>query len=234
MDIILLPGLWLRAAAWSDVAEGLEREGHRVQSLALPGQGDGRAAATLRDQVKVVVSAVDRLQAPVLVVGHSAAAALAWIVADARPENVAGVVMIGGMPVAAGKRYANFFPVEDGQMPFPGWEPFAGADSADLDDAMRARIEADALPVPERICHALVTLSDERRFDVPVTLVCPEYSPGDAQHWIDSGQVPELTRARQVTLVDINSGHWPMLTQPRELAKLIDEAAHRRWTPVVH
>ncbi|MGV8845638.1 alpha/beta fold hydrolase [Tessaracoccus sp.] len=228
MDIILLPGLWLPAAAWSDVVEALADAGHRVQPLTLPGQGDGRADATLRDQVRAVVSAVDGIQAPVLVVGHSAASALAWIVADARPERMAGVVMIGGMPVQAGKRYANFFPVENGQMPFPGWEPFVGADSADLDDAMRARIEAEALPVPERICHAVVDLSDERRFDVPVTLVCAEYSAGDAQHWIDSGQVPELAKTKRVTMVDINSGHWPMLTQPCALAKLIDEAAHRR------
>ena len=148
------------------------------------------------------------------------------MVADARPASVAGVVMIGGMPVEPGKPYANFFPVSDGKMPFPGWEPFGGADSADLDDALRQRVEDDALPVPEGVCHAIVALHDERRFDVPITLVCPEYSPSDAQEWINEGFVPELTRAKRVTLVDIDSGHWPMFTRPHELAKLIDEATH--------
>ncbi len=226
MNILLLPGLWLRGDAWGDVEDELVRFGHSVQSLTLPGQGDGRADATLQDQIDAVLEVFDRNEDPTLVVGHSAASALSWIVADARPDRVAGVVMIGGMPVEAGKPYANFFPVMDGQMPFPGWEPFAGADSADLDDAARDRIEGDALPVPEGVCHAIVTLSDERRFDVPVTLVCPEYSPADAQEWIDEGFVPELSRARRVTLVDVDSGHWPMFTKPRELAKLIDEAAH--------
>lgn len=227
MDIVLLPGLWLRGEAWSDVEHELALVGHRVQSLPLPGQGDGRSDATLQDQVDAVVSAVDKLQSPALVVGHSAASALAWIVADVRPEAVAGVVMIGGMPVEDGKPYANFFPLVDGQMPFPGWEAFGGADSADLDQSARDLIEADATEVPEGICHAVVSLSDERRFAVPVTLVCPEYSTADAQEWIDGGFVPELSRAEGVTIVNINSGHWPMFTQHRELAALIDEAARR-------
>ena len=228
MDIILIPGLWLGGEAWFDVESELVRTGHTVHSLTLPGQGDGRTDATLSDQVDAVVTVVDGAAAPVLVVGHSAASALAWIVADARPEQVAGVVMIGGMPVADGRHYADFFPVVDAEMPFPGWEPFAGADSADLDDEARARIEAGAFPVPEGICHGVVSLSDERRFAVPVTLVCPEFSPADAQEWIDAGEVPELTRAKSVTLVDIDSGHWPMVTKPRELAGIIARVALQR------
>ncbi|MDO5735873.1 MAG: alpha/beta hydrolase [Propionibacteriaceae bacterium] len=227
MDIILLPGLWLRGDAFSGVEDELTGAGHRAHSLTLPGQGDGRTDATLQDQVEAVVSVVDGLPARALVVGHSAASALAWIVADARPEAVAGVVMIGGMPVEAGKPYANFFPVVDALMPFPGWEPFRGADSADLDKAARERIEADAVPVSEGICHALVSLTDDRRFAVPVTLVCPEYSTTEAQAWIDDGFAPELTRAEKVTLVDLDSGHWPMFTRRHELAALIDEAARR-------
>lgn len=226
MDIILIPGLWLRSDSWSDVEEELLRTGHRVSSVTLP----GHRGATLQDQIDAVVRLVDDAAEPVLVVGHSAASALAWIVADIRPERVAGAVMIGGMPVESGKPYANFFPVVDGAMPFPGWEPFAGADSADLDDAARDSIEAAALPVPESVCHARVSLSDERRFDIPVTLVCPEYSPADAQEWIDDGFAPELTRAKRVTLVNIDTGHWPMVTAPRELASIID-AATRCPTP---
>ncbi len=73
----------------------------------------------------------------------------------------------------------------------------------------------------------MVRLSDERRYDVPVVLVCPEFSPADARAWIDSGDVPELARASRLELVDIDSGHWPMFTQPAALAALLDEAARR-------
>jgi pimeloyl-ACP methyl ester carboxylesterase len=161
------------------------------------------------------------------VVGHSASFALAWIAADARSQQVAGVVLVGGFPTPDGATYADFFPVVDGVMPFPGWEPFEGPDSADLDQATRDRLTAEMIPVPEGVSRGVVQLEDERRYDVPVTLICPEFSPAQAQEWIDSGEVPELPHVKQLDLVDIDSGHWPMVTQPRVLAGLLAAAASR-------
>ena len=69
-------------------------------------------------------------------------------------------------------------------------------------------------------------LQDERRLDVPVTLICPEFSPAQAREWIDGGKVPELSKARHIDYADIESGHWPMFTRPAELADLLAEAAH--------
>jgi pimeloyl-ACP methyl ester carboxylesterase len=71
----------------------------------------------------------------------------------------------------------------------------------------------------------VIRLTDERRYDVPVALVCPEFTPAQAQEWISGGGVPELARANHVEFVDINSGHWPMLTRPTELARLLAAAA---------
>ena len=68
-------------------------------------------------------------------------------------------------------------------------------------------------------------LTDERRFDVPVVLVCPEFTPAQAQEWISAGEVPELARAKHLDFVDIDSGHWPMITRPVELAQLLAAAA---------
>lgn len=225
MDIILIPGLWLRGDSWSGVEVELARMGHRVHALTLPGQDDFRSDATLQDQLDLVVSAVDRADSPALVVGHSAASTLAWMAADTRPETVAGVVMVGGMTVGHGKPYANFFPVEEGQMSFPGWEAFRETDTADLGEHQRRRIETEATPVSEDVCLATAQLSDVRRFDVPVVVVCAGYSPAEVREWIDEGHVPELTAAKRVTLINIDAGHWPMLTQPGELATIIDGAA---------
>jgi pimeloyl-ACP methyl ester carboxylesterase len=133
--------------------------------------------------------------------------------------------MVGGFPAASGARYADFFDTVDGAMPFPGWEPFDGPDSADLDDVTRAHIEAVAVPVPDGVSKATVALTDERRFEVPVVLVCPEYSPQDAKGWLDAGDIPELARAARVSFVDIDSGHWPMVTRPAELASIISDIA---------
>jgi pimeloyl-ACP methyl ester carboxylesterase len=227
VDILLIAGLWLDGSAWNDVAPALEALGHRPVPLTLPGQGDGAASATLDEQVAAVVAAVDAASGKPLVVGHSAAGTLAWLAADARPEKVGGVVLIGGFPTADGQPYADFFEVKDGAMPFPGWGPFEGPDSADLDEETRQAIASAAIPVPEGVTRGVVHLSDERRFDVPVVLVCPEFTPAQAREWIDAGELPELARAKHLDLVDIDSGHWPMVTKPAELARLLSAAATR-------
>jgi len=227
MDIVLLGGLWLPHTEWTSVVAELAADGHRGIPVLLPGQGDGNPRATLDDQVTAVLLAIDECEGRPLVVGHSASSALAWIAADARHDKVAGVVLIGGWPAAEGATYADFFPTVEGVMPFPGWEPFAGPDSADLDEPTRARLAAEMIPVPEGVSRAVVQLSDERRYEVPVTLICPEFSADQARAWLASGDIPELPLVTHLDLVDIDSGHWPMVTQPATLARLLVEAARR-------
>lgn len=219
MDIVLIAGLWLDASAWDDVLPGLRERGHRPVPVSLPGQGND-GDADLADQVAAVLAAVDTSDRP-LVVGHSAACTLAWLAADARPDAVAGVVLIGGFPANDGETYADYFEPVDGAVAFPGWEPFEGPDADDLDDKVRRRFEDAAVSVPARVTKGVVHLTDDRRFDVPVTLVCPEYDPDQARAWIDAGDVLEMARAATVELVDIDSGHWPMFTRPAELADLL-------------
>jgi pterin-4a-carbinolamine dehydratase/pimeloyl-ACP methyl ester carboxylesterase len=227
VDIILIGGLWLDGSIWADVVSELEAAGHRPVPIDLPGQGAGAGAASLEDQVAAVTAAVDATEERAMVVGHSAAVSLAWIAADRRPDRIAKVVLIGGFPSADGETYADLFETVDGFVPFPGWEPFEGPDAADLDEEARRRFEAAAIAVPETVTKGVVALGDERLYDVPVVVICPEFSPADARGWIDAGEAPELARARHVELVDIDSGHWPMLTQPAELARILGASADR-------
>ena len=225
MDIVLVAGLWLDGSAWDAVVPALEAAGHRPVPLTLPGQGDGRRSATLDEQVAAVLAAVDASPGKPLVVGHSAACTLAWLAADARPEKVAKVALIGGFPSSGGQPYFGGFETTDGVLPFPGWGPFEGPDSADLDEDTKRRIAAAAIPVPEGVTKGVVHLTDERRFDVPVVIVCPEFTPAEAREWIGAGDVPELAKAKHLEFADIDSGHWPMFSKPNELARLLAEVA---------
>jgi pimeloyl-ACP methyl ester carboxylesterase len=223
MDIILIAGLWLPQSIWAEVVAELEQMGHRATPVALPGVDDRSTTATLADQVAAALETVDAADRP-MVVGHSAACTVAWMVADQRPGAIDSVAMIGGFPGADGEVYADFFPSVDGVMAFPGWEPFEGPDAADLDETARDRIATAAVSVPESVSKSVVRLSDDSRFDLPIVLVCPEFSPEQAKKWIDAGDVPELSRATNVSFVDIDSGHWPMVTKPAELARVLDAA----------
>lgn len=230
MDILLIAGLWLDGSAWDYVLPGLTERGHRPVPVTLPSHG----SATLDDQLAAVLAALAGTTGPALVVGHSAACTLAWMAADARPDAVAGVAFVGGFPAADGQVYFDFIEPVDGVVAFPGWEPFAGPDSADLDETARERFAAAATPVPESVTKAVVHLTDARRHDIPVTVVCPEFGSDDARGWIAAGEVPELAKASAVTYADIDSGHWPMITKPTELAALLADIADAARTPREH
>ena len=225
MDILLIAGLWLDASVWHNVVAHLEARGHRAVPVTLPGQGDGNASATLADQSATVVATVDAAAGGVMVVGHSAACSLAWLAADARPAKISKVALIGGFPSPDGEAYFDSLPVQDGAMPFPGWGEFEGPDSADLDDAAMRAIASAAIPVPEGVTRGVIRLADERRYDVPVVLVCPEFTPAQAKEWVEQGEVPELEKSKSVSFANIDSGHWPMISAPAELARLLSQAA---------
>jgi len=217
MTYLLAGGLWMPPTVWDPIVPRLEG----AVPVTLPGQGDGNTAATLEDQVAAIVAAVDAATDRVVVVGHSAACSLAWLAADRRPGRVAAVALIGGLLPDNGQKYADLFPITDGLMPFPGWEPFEGPDSDDLSPAQRASLAEAAIPVPEGVARGVVRLTDERRFDVPVAAICPEFTPAQAREWIEAGDTPETALAKHLDLIDIDSGHWPMVTKPAELAAIL-------------
>src|SRR5260221_5366640 len=232
MDFLLIAGLWLDGSAWDAVSPQLRALGHQALPVWLPGQGAPPATATLADQHAAVLAAVDAAASSVVVVGQSAACTLAWMAADARPDKVARVAMIGGFPSGDGELCADSFELADGVMPFPGWGRFDGQDSADVDEQQRRRLAGAAIPVPAAVAKGVVHLRDERRFDVALTLICPEFSPAQAREWVDGGDVPELSKARHIDYADIESGHWPMFTRPAEPALVLAEAAHASPPPI--
>jgi pimeloyl-ACP methyl ester carboxylesterase len=59
--IVLVPGFWLGAWAWDDVATALRADGHDVTALTLPGLDPAdadRASVTLADHVEAICGAV--------------------------------------------------------------------------------------------------------------------------------------------------------------------------------
>ena len=228
MDIVLIPGLWLDGSAWDDVLPELEKLGHRGIPVTLPGQGDGASTASYDDQAGAVLAAIDAAEGAPLVVGHSAASTLAWVGADRRPDEVAGVVLIGGFPTTGARRTPTSSSPTATGCRSPAGSPSPDPTPTTCRPELKAEVAAGAHPVPVGVTKGIVQWTDERRHDVPLTLVCPEFSPAQAREWIESGDVPELAAARKLELVDIESGHWPMFTQPAALAALLDEAALRR------
>ncbi|MEE6297118.1 alpha/beta fold hydrolase [Georgenia wangjunii] len=233
MDLILIPGFWLDGASWDDVADPLRAAGHTVHALTLPGlesRDADRAGIGLRDHVDAVVAVVDSLPGPVVLVGHSGGGAIAHAVVDARPRAVARVVYVDSGPLGHGDAINAELPAAGGEVPLPDWSVFEPEDLTDLDEDLRGRFAAMAVPQPARVASDAQVLSDdERRYDVPVTVICCEFPSELLRQWMDAGNpfAAELARIKDVEIVDLPTGHWPQLTRPTELAAAILAAVDR-------
>lgn len=233
MDLVLIPGFWLDAASWDDVATPLEDAGHTVHALTLPGlesRDADRVGLGLRDHVDAVIAAIDSLPGPVVLVGHSGGGAIAHAAVDARPDAVARVVYVDSGPLGDGGVINDELPVVDGEVPLPDWSVFEDEDLVDLDDGLRARFRSIAIPEPARVTSDKQVLGDPRRYDVPATVICCETPASQFREWIAQGRpwVAELARLKDYELVDLPTGHWPQFTRPRELAAAILAAVDRR------
>jgi pimeloyl-ACP methyl ester carboxylesterase len=229
MNIVMIPGFWLDGNSWNNVATPLEEAGHTVNRLTLPGlesRDADRAGITLRDHVNAVVAAIDAAREPVVLVGHSGGGAIAHAAVDARPDRVSRVVYVDSGPLGDGLCINDELPVEGDEVPLPDWSVFDEPDLIDLDEELRQMFRSIAIPQPARVTSDLQQLSDERRYDVPVTVICCEFSSEDLTKWMTGGApfFAELAKVKNATLVDLPTGHWPQFTRPRELASVILEA----------
>jgi pimeloyl-ACP methyl ester carboxylesterase len=235
VDLIMIPGLWLDGSSWDDVVPPLQQAGHRTHALTLPGMASreaDRSGITLRDHVDAVVEVIDSLgpgDGQVALVGHSGGGAIAHAAVDARPDRVARVVYVDAGPLGDGGDINDELPVEDGEIPLPDWSLFDEEDLVGLDDDLRAAFRARAVPSPAHVATDPQRLVDERRYDVPVTVIACEFPTAQLRERMEQEHpyMQELARIRSVDLVDLPTGHWPQFTRPADLAEAILDAISR-------
>src|SRR5947208_4981386 len=112
--IVLVPGFWLGAWAWDEVAAALRADGHQVAALTLPGLESAdadRSSIRLSDHVDAICAAVTAAGGPVVLAVHSGAGASGYAASDRIPEQIAAMVYVDSGP-ATGPLDPGFEPVE--------------------------------------------------------------------------------------------------------------------------
>ncbi|WP_049567481.1 alpha/beta fold hydrolase [Streptomyces sp. SBT349] len=232
MNIILIPGLWLDGSSWDEVVPALREAGHRTLPLTLPGmetRAADRSAITLRHHVEAAVEVIDSLgpaEGGIVLVGHSGGGAIAHGAVDARPDRIARAVYVDSWPLGDGGVINAGFPSENGEVPLPDWSLFDEEELVDLDDGLRAAFRERAIPSPVRVASDPQRLTDERRYDVPATVIACAFPGATLREWMARGEpsLKELARIRDVAYVDLPTGHWPQFTRPGDLARAILDA----------
>src|SRR5688572_23359221 len=174
--IVLVPGFWLGAWAWDEVAAALRAEGHEVTAMTLPGLGSAdadRSAITLSDHVEAICDAVRAAGRPVVLAVHSGAGAPGYAASDRVPELIAAMVYVDTGP-AKGALDAGF---DGAEKPLPSPEELAESENLDgLSEQQLATFRERAVPEPGAALRDAADLTNDARLDVPSTVVCTAYT----------------------------------------------------------
>ncbi len=225
--IILVPGFWLGAWAWDEVAELLRADGHDVTALTLPGLDSidtDRSAITNADHVEAIVSAVKAARRPVVLAVHSGAGYPGYAASDRVPELIAHMVYVDTAP-GIGAMDADFADVEK---PLP--DPDDLAESENLTGLSEEQLETfrrRAVPEPGGVLRQAAELTNDARLDVPSTVIATAYTSDEYKAYAKEGYgfLAGLNEVRNVSWVDLPTSHWPMWSKPKELAEIIGKVA---------
>jgi pimeloyl-ACP methyl ester carboxylesterase len=225
--IILVPGFWLGAWAWDEVATALRAGCHDVTALTLPGLESAetdRSAITLSDHVDAICDAVKAAGRPVVLAVHSGTGFSGYVASDRVPEHIATMVYVDSAP---GKP-----PLDPGfdavEKPL-NWEELAAEENLDgLTEEQLQTFRRRAVPEPGGVLREAIALTNDARLDLPTTMICTGFTTAEYKDAVKDGSawlagVPEL---HDITWVDLPTSHWPMWSRPKELAVVINDIAN--------
>jgi pimeloyl-ACP methyl ester carboxylesterase len=222
--IVLVPGFWLGAWAWDEVAVALRADGHAVTALTLPGLESvdtDRSGITLSDHVDAICAAVRATGEPVVLAVHSGTGFAGYAVTDRMPELIAAMVYVDSGP-GKGAIEPDFDGVE---LSFPSAAELAENENLDgLSDEQLATFRRRAVPQPGGALREEITLTNDARLDVPSTLICTAYPAEELKAYAaeqDLGWLRGVAELRHVTWIDLPTSHWPMWSRPRDLAEIL-------------
>lgn len=232
MTIVLIPGHWLGAWAWDAVACDLRGRGHDVIAVTLPGLEPDeahRGSTSVADQAAHLRSVADAAAAngsPAVLVAHSGASYPVSVVLDEQPTAVRRVVYVDSGPASDGFAFDESVAPEQEEVPLPAFDQLpASLDGLSHSDL--ARFREKAVPEPGPVMREHLHLRNDARRDVPSTIIACSYPSAAVMRMAHGGHpmMKEVATLRDLELVDLPTGHWPMWSRPADLAAAIAHAA---------
>lgn len=225
--IILVPGFWLGAWAWDEVAALLRADGFDVTALTLPGlesKDADRSSITLSDHVDAIVKAIESKDEPVVLAVHSATGFSGYAASDRIPEKIAAMVYVDTAP-----GIGALDPDLQGDKDFVWSEIEEGENLDGLSEEQKATFRERAVPVPGGVLRESIALTNDARRDVPSTLIATGFTSADYQKYAAEEPVMSwlagIRELRNASWIDLPTSHWPMWSKPQELAKIIGDVA---------
>ena len=231
LNYVLVPGAWLGSWVWKKVTPILEENGHKTYPVTLTGMGERSHLASKEYGIETVIQDVVNVinyndLDDVVLVGHSFAGKVVVAAADRVPERIHSIIYLDSFwPKKTREPQGGSTPSEEfGELPadsigLPFSEEILDSIGRDVKGKDKEWMLSKATPWPGRYAEEPITLST--RFDSikGAHIFCTE--TGDPVDEIIQGKWGELMGPYRL----MDSGHFPMVTKPEELAQFLLELA---------
>ncbi|GAA4454626.1 alpha/beta fold hydrolase [Phytohabitans houttuyneae] len=235
---VLVPGFWIGGWAWDEVAASLRAAGHRVHPVTLTGVAENAHLATPETNLDTHTDDVVRLieeedLRDVVLVGHSGGGMPVTQAADRIPQRIKRVVYVDSGPLPDGVSQFDTNPPEEQErlraqigdghlLPVRDWDAQADpALLAGLDEATLATLRERSTPHPLGAATQPVRRTAGGD-DLPVALVACLFPVEQVEAMVAEGH-PFFAAFRGGEIRGLPTGHWPMFSEPKRLAEILDE-----------
>ncbi len=234
---LLIHGAWHGAWCWHKVLPELRGRGHHALAIDLPGHGVDRtplAEVSLDAYAERVGAALDALEEPALLVGHSMGGMVVTEAAERFADQVAGLVYLTAIVLQNGESMmdnpvkasppefmAGFQRTEDGIGINFDHGRIKDAFYADCSDADVALAQACLVTQAAGVMAEPITCTPERWGRLPRTYI----TCADDRALTLEGQRGMLERVGFERVVAMGGSHSPFLAQPGPLAEHLVAAA---------
>jgi len=245
--ILLIHGAWEGAWSWKDTINFLERSGHEVIAIDLPGHGNDKtpiADITLQLYVNRVKDEVINIGKPVVLVAHSFGGFVVSQVAEEMPENIEKLIFVASAVPYDGKNAVEVFMTDE--------------DSEFLENLIYSEDKQSVSMSRETILNVIFTGATETQIDKVIPqlvnqatkpflepVITTEEKFGSVSKayvatTMDRVVSPKAQRFTQEFLgiddeevITLEFGHVPLETAPEELAKAIEKLATSKSTVII-
>src|SRR5712692_7751215 len=218
-NVVLVHGAFADGSGWEAVAKILEKDGYTV-SVAQPPE------TSYAEDVKSARAAVDALDGPVVLVGHSYGGSI--ITEAGNDPKVSALVYIAAFALDDGESCASI------EQALPQASKAFKADSNGNWWIEQKDFAADfAADVPPTVSHFMAqsqvpisTDSFTHKVTNPAWKTKPSwYMVATADRSINPDQERMMAKRAKAKTVEVNASHVAYMSHPKETAKLIEEAA---------
>jgi pimeloyl-ACP methyl ester carboxylesterase len=222
-NIILVHGAWADGSSWGRVIPILKSAGHKVISVQLP-------LHSLSDDVSTVKRAIQLVDGPTLVVGHSYGG---FVITNAAysNSNITGLVYIAAFAPDEGESLSNF--IDLASLP-PGLLIFDSGGFAYIKPDMFHQAFAQDVNTFEAGIMAIVqkpinqSVLDEKSGPPAWKHIPTWYQVSEGDHMIPPDTERKFAERMKATTISVHSSHASLISHPDEIASLILNATRGR------